>query len=87
MGLWVTINGFVGHGVWEGAHRVWEWGVPMSSVLGLELELTLLQYTSFWWVTILGLVADGVWKVVYPQVFGRSGQLLVNKFLIRAFLL
>ena len=26
-------------------------------------------------------MADGVWKVVYPQVFGRSRQLSLNKFL------
>ena len=25
-------------------------------------------------------MADGVWKVVYPQVFGRSRQLSLNKF-------
>ena len=25
-------------------------------------------------------MADGVWKVVYPQVFGRSRHLLLNKF-------
>ena len=25
-------------------------------------------------------MADGVWKGVYPQVFGRSRQLLLNKF-------
>ena len=25
-------------------------------------------------------MADGVWKDVYPNVFGRSHQLLLNKF-------
>ena len=25
-------------------------------------------------------MANGVWKVVYPLVFGRSRQLLLNKF-------
>ena len=25
-------------------------------------------------------MANGVWKVVYPQVFGRSRQLSLNKF-------
>ena len=25
-------------------------------------------------------MADGVWKGVYPQVLGRSRQLLLNKF-------
>ena len=25
-------------------------------------------------------MADGVWKCIYPQVFGRSKQLLLNKF-------
>ena len=25
-------------------------------------------------------MADGVWKGAYPKVFGRSGQLLLNKF-------
>ena len=25
-------------------------------------------------------MADGVWKSIYPQVFGRSKQLLINKF-------
>ena len=25
-------------------------------------------------------MADGVWKGVYPQVFGRSKQLSLNKF-------
>ena len=32
-------------------------------------------------------MADGVWKGVYPLDFGRSHQLLRNKFLIRALLL
>ena len=27
-------------------------------------------------------MADGVWKGVYPQVFGRFKQLLLNKFLV-----
>ena len=25
-------------------------------------------------------MADGVWKGIYPQLFGRSEQLLLNKF-------
>ena len=25
-------------------------------------------------------MTDGVWKVVYPEVFGRSRQLSLNKF-------